>query len=47
MEVNGVPVMQLEIADTDGKRLGLLAGRSDEELEWIAHELRVAGGISE
>jgi hypothetical protein len=47
MEMNDVPVMQLQILDTDGKQLGLLAGRSDEELEWIAHELRVAGGISE
>jgi hypothetical protein len=47
MEVNGVPVMQLQICDADGKKLGLLAGRTDEELEWIAHELRIAGNVSE
>jgi hypothetical protein len=46
MEVNGVPVMQLQIHDADGKKLGLLAGRTDEELEWMAHELRVAAGVS-
>lgn len=47
MEVNDTPVMQLQIHDANGKKLGLLAGRSDEELEWLARELRVAAGVSE
>jgi hypothetical protein len=45
MEVNGVPVLQLQIHDADGKQVGLLAGRSDEELEWLAHELRTAAQL--
>jgi hypothetical protein len=45
MEVNDVPVLQLQIHDADGKQVGLLAGRSDEELEWLAHELRTAAQL--
>jgi hypothetical protein len=41
MEINKVPVLQLHILDGGGK-FGMLTGRSDEELEWIAEELRTA-----
>jgi hypothetical protein len=47
MEVNDGPVLELQIHDADGKRLSLLAGRSDQELEWLAHELRQAAGLRE
>lgn len=42
MEVNDVPVMQLHIVPRDGKPYGLLTGRDEEELEWIATLLRQA-----
>jgi hypothetical protein len=42
MEVNDVPVRELQIRDHDGTKFGLLAGRSDAELEWLAYELRQA-----
>lgn len=41
MKINDVPVLELQIFDGGGK-LGLLSGRSDEELEWLAGELRSA-----
>lgn len=42
MEVNDVPVMQLHIVPRDGKPYGLLTGRDEAELEWIATLLRQA-----
>jgi hypothetical protein len=45
--VNNVPVLQLQILDKSGSKLGLLAGRSDEELHWLARELRAAVRMSE
>jgi hypothetical protein len=47
MTVNDVPVLELQIFDGGGNKFGLLAGRSDEELEWLAYELRQALGASE
>jgi hypothetical protein len=44
LEVNSVPVLELQIHDGGGK-FGLLSGRSDAELEWIASELRQALGV--
>jgi hypothetical protein len=46
MEVNKVPVLELQIYGTESRKFGLLAGRSDEELEWMASELRTALGLS-
>jgi len=40
MSVNDVPVMQLQIVDSSGKAYGLLTGRADAELEWMATLLR-------
>src|SRR5262245_55867066 len=45
MTVNDKPVLELQIHDSDGERLGLLAGRSDDELAWLAHELRQAAKL--
>jgi hypothetical protein len=45
MEVNDVPVNELRIYDTAGAKFSLLAGRKDEELEWLAHELRAAARV--
>jgi hypothetical protein len=45
MKVNGVPVMELQIHDNHGGRMGLLAGRSDEELAWLAYELSQAARV--
>jgi hypothetical protein len=45
MTVNDKPVLELQIHDADGDRLGLLAGRSDEELAWLAGELRRAAKV--
>ncbi len=42
MEVNDVPVMELQIHPREGKKLGLLSQRDDDELQWIAYELRTA-----
>jgi hypothetical protein len=42
MEVNGTPVRQLQIHSRDGQQLGLLTGRDEAELEWLACELRAA-----
>ena len=47
MTVNDEPVLELQIFDGGASKFGLLAGRSDEELEWLASELRVALNVPE
>ncbi len=42
MEVNDVPVMELQIWPTGGRKVGLFAERDDAELRWIAGEIRAA-----
>jgi len=37
--VNNVPILELQIVDREGRKMGLLAGHSDEELRWLAYEL--------
>ncbi|MCC6681723.1 MAG: hypothetical protein IT445_12550 [Phycisphaeraceae bacterium] len=46
MEVNDVPVMQLQIHPKVGRKKGMLTQLPNEELTWIAWELRTAMGIS-
>ena len=46
MEVNDVPVLELQIFDASGQKFGLLAGRGDNELKWLASELRAALGLA-
>jgi hypothetical protein len=36
MEVNNRPVIELQIHPLSGKKVGLLAGRKEEELRWMA-----------
>jgi hypothetical protein len=40
MVVNDVPIIELQIHPVTGKKIGLFAGRSNDELQWIATELR-------
>lgn len=40
MSVNDVPVLQLHIREQNGGKYGLLTGRDEAELEWIATLLR-------
>lgn len=40
MSVNDKPVQELQIHPKQGKKVGLLAQLDDEELKWIAYELR-------
>ena len=42
MEVNNRPVLELQIHPRTGKKVGLLAGRDEEELRWLATKLRQA-----
>jgi len=42
MEVNGVPVPELQFHGPKGKLLGMLAGRDERELAWMATLLRQA-----
>jgi len=42
MEVNDHPLIELQIHPRSGKKVGLLAGRNEEELRWIATRLRRA-----
>ncbi len=42
MEVNDRPVIELQIHPRVGKKVGLLAGRNEDELRWIATCLRRA-----
>ncbi|MEK6247065.1 MAG: hypothetical protein N2C12_02730, partial [Planctomycetales bacterium] len=39
MSVNDVPVHELQVHSTAGKKFGCLSQRDDDELEWIAAEL--------
>jgi hypothetical protein len=45
MEVNDVPVMELQILPRTGAKIGLLSQRRNEELEWLAWELQKALGV--
>jgi hypothetical protein len=42
MEVNDVPVLQMQIVSHNGQSYGLLTGRDVAELEWMATLLRQA-----
>ena len=42
MEVNERPVIELQIHPSSGKKVGLLAGRKEDELRWMATRLRRA-----
>ena len=42
MEVNDRPVIELQFHPRTGKKIGLLAGRDEEEIRWLATELRRA-----
>lgn len=42
MEVNDRPVIELQIHPVTGKKCGLLAGRDEQELRWMAAQLRRA-----
>ncbi len=42
MEVNDRPVLELQIHPHAGKKVGLLAGREENELRWLATQLRHA-----
>ena len=45
MSVNDEPVQELQIHPREGKKIGLLAQLDNEELEWIAFELRQQLGL--
>jgi len=40
MKVNDEPVPELRIEPTAGKKVGLMAGRDEQELRWVATLLR-------
>jgi len=42
MEINNAPVIELQIRPVNGKKVGFFAGRDQEELRWMASELRRA-----
>lgn len=42
MEVNDVPVKNLQVHRKQGKKIGLLSGRDEDELKWVAAVLRYA-----
>ncbi len=46
MSVNDVPVQELQVYPKQSKKVGLLAQLDDEELKWIAYELRQQLGVS-
>ena len=45
MEVNGVPVMQLHVFPHGKKRVGMLTQLGNEELDWLAQNLREQLGL--
>ena len=40
--MNERPVLELQVRPREGAQVGLLAGRDEEELHWIATRLRRA-----
>lgn len=42
MTVNNRPVLELQVHPVEGKRVGFLSGRGDEDLAWVADVLRRA-----
>lgn len=40
MTVNDKPVLELQFFDGGAAKFGMLTGRNDDELEWLAEELR-------
>ena len=42
MEVNDVPIIELQIHLINGRKAGFFAGRDERELRWMATELRRA-----
>jgi hypothetical protein len=40
MAMNGVPVIEVQVAPRSGSTVGFLAGHEEEELRWIATEVR-------
>ena len=45
MEINDVPVTELQITNAEGKTQGLLSQLSDAEISWLAHELTEELGV--
>ena len=45
MEVNDVPVNELQLIPREGNTLGILSQRDDSELAWLASRLRDATGL--
>ncbi len=45
VEVNDQPVMELQFHPRSGGKYGLLGGRQEDELEWIAGQLRQSLGL--
>jgi hypothetical protein len=45
MKVNNRPVLELQVHPLAGKKVGLFAGRDEDELRWMAFELRRALGV--
>lgn len=41
-EINDVPLKQIQVQQSDGKSKGILTGRDEQELRWLATELRTA-----
>lgn len=42
MKINNVPILELQILAIGRKKVGVMAGRDDQELRWLATELRKA-----
>jgi hypothetical protein len=40
IKVNDRPVLELQVFDSENRKFGLLAGRANNELYWLAQELR-------
>ena len=45
MKVNNQPVIELQIHPRGAKKVGILAGRDEAELRWIASTLRRASNL--